>query len=213
MWIQLVIPQFYVNTNHPCLKPNDGFADLFFGKYTPDTSPGLHHITLILKNASIYVNEDLTKLRATLICKGRKLVNDRKLRVCWTWDGRILVQTRNWTDEDKFHLPEWVILEVIYNWGFVNFSSHLNIIILMFHVLYHLPCFEFPCTYTLFFLLSDYLDVEYIISGFLYVWSMFCLWEMYSQSFTYLKMWHLSKCVSYILFTICLKKWLNLCWE
>ena len=71
-----------------------------------------------------------------------------------------------WTNDDKFHLPEWVILEVIYNWGFMNNSSHLNIMILMFHVLYHLPCFEFPCTYTLLLLLSDYLDVEYIISGF-----------------------------------------------
>ena len=48
----------------------------------------------------------------------------------------------------------------------MNNSSHLNIMILMFHVLYHLPCFEFPCTYTLLLLLSDYLDVEYIISGF-----------------------------------------------
>ena len=71
-----------------------------------------------------------------------------------------------WTNDDKFHLPVWVILEVIYNWGFMNNSSNLNIMILMFHVLYHLPCFEFPCTYTLLLLLSDYLDVEYIISGF-----------------------------------------------
>ena len=51
--------------------------------------------TAAIRNASIYVNDDLTKLRATLFWKARKLVSDRKLRACWTWDGRILVQTHN----------------------------------------------------------------------------------------------------------------------
>ena len=71
-----------------------------------------------------------------------------------------------WTNDDKFNLPEWMTLEVFYNWDFMNVSSHLNIMILMFHVLNHLPYFEFLYTYTLLLLLSDYLDVEYIISGF-----------------------------------------------
>ena len=48
-----------------------------------------------IKNASINVTEDLTKLRATLFWKARKLVTERKLSACWTWDGRILVQTHN----------------------------------------------------------------------------------------------------------------------
>ena len=51
--------------------------------------------TAPITNAYIYVNEDLTKLRATLFWKARKLLTDRKLRACWTWDGRIMVQTHN----------------------------------------------------------------------------------------------------------------------
>ena len=42
-----------------------------------------------MNNAKIFINEDLTKFRATLFWKLRNLVKSKHLRGCWTWDGRI----------------------------------------------------------------------------------------------------------------------------
>ena len=42
-----------------------------------------------MHNAKIFINEDLTKLRATLFLKLRNMVKSKHLRGCWTWDGRI----------------------------------------------------------------------------------------------------------------------------
>ena len=40
----------------------------------------------------IYINEDLTKLRATLFWKARSLVKNHKLKSSWTVDGKFFVQ-------------------------------------------------------------------------------------------------------------------------
>ena len=42
--------------------------------------------------ASIYINEDLTKSRATLLYKARKAKKDKTILDCWTADGNILVK-------------------------------------------------------------------------------------------------------------------------
>ena len=43
-------------------------------------------------NNKIYLNEDLTKRRATLLWEARKLVKDKQLKACWSFDGRIMVE-------------------------------------------------------------------------------------------------------------------------
>ena len=39
----------------------------------------------------VYINDDLTKLRATLLYKARILKKDNKIKRCWTSDDRILI--------------------------------------------------------------------------------------------------------------------------
>ena len=51
-----------------------------------------------LKNAEtgrIYVNEDLTRLRANLVYKARKLKREKKLDDCWTHDGQVLIKDKH----------------------------------------------------------------------------------------------------------------------
>ena len=43
-------------------------------------------------DGSIYINEDLTKIRANLIWKARLLKKDKKISDCWTHDGTILIK-------------------------------------------------------------------------------------------------------------------------
>ena len=43
-------------------------------------------------NNKIYLNEDLTKRRATLLWEARKLVKGKQLKACWSFDGRIMVE-------------------------------------------------------------------------------------------------------------------------
>ena len=54
---------------------------------TPDREP--------IPLPKIYLNEDLTKTRATLFWKTRQLKNAKKIKGCWSNDGRIFI-------EDKF---------------------------------------------------------------------------------------------------------------
>ena len=42
----------------------------------------------------IYVNEDLTKNRATLLRKARNLVKDKQIRGCWSNDGRVFIENK-----------------------------------------------------------------------------------------------------------------------
>ena len=57
-------------------------------------------------NYGIFMNEDLTKFRSSLLYKARRLTRERKLNGCWTIDGKVMiknfynrvVQVRN--DED-----------------------------------------------------------------------------------------------------------------
>ena len=45
-----------------------------------------------LDSATIFVNEDLTKTRATLLWKARQHKRDRQIKNCWSFDGRVQVQ-------------------------------------------------------------------------------------------------------------------------
>ena len=44
--------------------------------------------------AVIYINEDLTKKRATLLWKTRNLVKDKQIRGCWSNDGRVFIENK-----------------------------------------------------------------------------------------------------------------------
>ena len=44
--------------------------------------------------AVIYINEDLTKKRATLLWKARNLVKDKQIRGCWSNDGRVFIENK-----------------------------------------------------------------------------------------------------------------------
>jgi exosome complex exonuclease DIS3/RRP44 len=40
----------------------------------------------------VFINEDLTKKRSTLLWNARKMKKDQKIQDCWTWDGTVLVK-------------------------------------------------------------------------------------------------------------------------
>ena len=40
----------------------------------------------------IYINEDLTRARATLLCKARKEKCEKGIVDCWSFDGRIVIK-------------------------------------------------------------------------------------------------------------------------
>ena len=44
---------------------------------------------------NIWVNEDLTKFRATLLWEARKLKKSEAIRDCWSFDGTILIRNRH----------------------------------------------------------------------------------------------------------------------
>ena len=43
-------------------------------------------------NKNIYVNEDLTKFRSTLLYKAREMKRQKMITDCWSWDGTILIK-------------------------------------------------------------------------------------------------------------------------
>ena len=45
--------------------------------------------------AIIYVNEDLTKFRDTLLWKARKLNKAKMIKGCWSYDGRVMIQNNH----------------------------------------------------------------------------------------------------------------------
>jgi exosome complex exonuclease DIS3/RRP44 len=47
-----------------------------------------------LEPLNIYINEDLTRLRDELLFKARQLRNRGMVSECWTYDGRVLIKTR-----------------------------------------------------------------------------------------------------------------------
>ena len=63
----------------------------------------------------IYLNEDLTKTRATLLWKTRQLKNAKKIKGCWSNDGRIFIedkfgrikQMKNSSDLDGLNWLKW----------------------------------------------------------------------------------------------------------
>ena len=63
----------------------------------------------------IYLNEDLTKTRATLLWKTRQLKNAKKIKGCWSNDGRIFIedkfgrikQMKNSSDLDGLNWSKW----------------------------------------------------------------------------------------------------------
>ena len=63
----------HVYVNKKLLKP----------KSTPGTSPP--------KSAPVFINEDLTRLRANILWKARKLKADGKIKGCWSSDGTIII--------------------------------------------------------------------------------------------------------------------------
>lgn len=45
-------------------------------------------------NGKVYVNEDLTKERSNLFFAARKLKKEKKIQDAWTFDGRVIIKTR-----------------------------------------------------------------------------------------------------------------------
>ena len=45
------------------------------------------------RGPTLYVNEDLTRRRATLAKKTRELKKEKKITDCWTFNGKVLVKT------------------------------------------------------------------------------------------------------------------------
>ena len=48
-----------------------------------------------VQQTKIYLNEGLTKRRATLLWEARELVRAKKLKGSWSFDGRILIENRH----------------------------------------------------------------------------------------------------------------------
>ena len=46
------------------------------------------------KKASIFINEDLTKLRSNLLWRARVKKKAEEINECWSWDGTILIKTK-----------------------------------------------------------------------------------------------------------------------
>ena len=67
--------------------------------------------------AIIYVNEDLTKFRDTLLWKARKLNKAKMIKGCWSYDGRVMIQNnhgrvsviRNEADLEHAKTMAWLI--------------------------------------------------------------------------------------------------------
>ena len=74
---------------------------------TPDGEP--------IPRPKIYLNEDLTKNRATLLWKTRQLNNAKNIKDCWSNDGRIFIedkfgrikQMKNSSDLDGLNWLKW----------------------------------------------------------------------------------------------------------
>ncbi|KAK6191035.1 hypothetical protein SNE40_002785 [Patella caerulea] len=71
-----------------------------------------------MKNHSIYVNDDLTKKRALIDSKCRKLYKDKKIIGNWSMDGIVFVKTQSGdvklirTDRDYMKLQESLSLKI-----------------------------------------------------------------------------------------------------
>ena len=67
--------------------------------------------------AVMYVNEDLTKFRDTLLWKARKLTKAKMIKDCWSYDGRVMIQNnhgrvsviRNEADLEHAKTMAWLI--------------------------------------------------------------------------------------------------------
>ena len=62
----------------------------------------------LLKGTNIFINEDLTKTRATLAWKSRILKREKKIRDTWTRDGMIFIKNnqdeiRTLTSDAEWH--------------------------------------------------------------------------------------------------------------
>lgn len=58
----------------------------------PDMSTGATNTQTSMAANAVYINEDLTKLRATLLWRARTEKQGKKIRDCWSSDGNILLR-------------------------------------------------------------------------------------------------------------------------
>ena len=49
----------------------------------------------VIQDHRVYINEDLTQIRQELLYNARKLKRMNKISDCWTYDGRVLVRTKD----------------------------------------------------------------------------------------------------------------------
>jgi hypothetical protein len=77
------------------LNPTYSFDSSNSGPWMERRSVGLPEEEAMnrTRRQAIFINEDLTKARATLLFEARKMKKARKLQDCWTHDGQILVKT------------------------------------------------------------------------------------------------------------------------